>query len=120
MNERLERLTQTWRWLFGPSPFVLLAISPFGDLLMRNATGRYRLLDVNFGELLESAATGDDPAVLFPDNFDGRLVSRYRAAGVELREGQCYAFTTPVIARESSYEPFNIYAVDLMERVSFT
>ncbi|SEF50651.1 hypothetical protein SAMN05421819_0228 [Bryocella elongata] len=118
-QERLESLTRSWRWLFEPSSFELLEISPFGDLLSRDAAGMYWLLDVNFGKLMGPEVSGGAAAEMFPDNFDGRLASRYRDAGIELREGQCYAFTTPVISREGSYEPFNVYGVDSMERVSF-
>jgi len=116
-DERLERLTQTWRWLFEPSSFELLEISPFGDLLLRDAAGVYWLLDVNFGRLEGPAARGGAAAEMFPDNFDGRLAGRYRAAEIELREGQCYAYTTLVIAKEGSFEPSNVWAAPMEEYV---
>jgi hypothetical protein len=118
MDSHLEDLARDWRWLFDPAGFEVVAISPFGDLL-RDEAGAFRLLDLNFGEIVESLAEGDDPAVLFPESFDGLLAARYRAAGIELREGQCYAFTTPVMAKQGSYEPGNVYAVSGAERISF-
>ena len=115
----LEQLAADWRWLFDPADFELLALSPFGDLVLRDKTGAVCLLDVNSAELQYATTESTDLVKMFPDAFDDRLASRYRDAGLMLGEGKCYGFKTPVIAVESSFEPSNVYVATLTEYVGW-
>jgi len=37
----LEALLANWRWLIDPREYVLLAVSPFGDLFLQDRSGTF-------------------------------------------------------------------------------
>jgi len=115
----LAALATNWRWLFDPADYLLLAVSPFGDLLLQDPSGAVCLLDVNIGEMVYATETGADPVKLFPFAFDGELAAKYRGAGLFLVDGKCYGYKLPVIAAGSSFDPSNVYVADLAGYVSF-
>lgn len=115
----LGALMANWRWLIDPSEYVLLAVSPFADLLLQDRSGAICLFDVNAGDILYATELEVDPVRLFPFAFDDRLAARYREAGLFLTDGKCYGYKLPVITAQSSFKPENVYVADLAEYVSF-
>jgi hypothetical protein len=114
MSEELNVLLEDWRWLLDPGDYRLLAISPFGDLLLQDKTGTISLL----GALVAAAVQGTDPAVLFPIAFDSRIAAGYRANGLVLTDGECYGYKYPCVAG-GSMELENVYVAKIAEYISF-
>jgi hypothetical protein len=114
----LQVIAKDWQWLMELDRFKLLAISPFGDLLLQDETGKISLLDINAGELEETVGEEADPAQLFPIAFDDHIAKSYREAGLVLSPGKCYGYKRPGVAG-GSIEPANVYVATLPEYVSF-
>jgi len=111
-------LLRDWRWLLGDDHYALIAISPFGDLLLRDQLGAVSLLDINVGTI-ELATTEDhDPALLFPVAFDDRLARSYRRAQLFLKPNTCYGYKIQGVMG-GSFEVDNVYVATLSEYVSF-
>lgn len=115
----LAALLANWRWLINPTEYVLLAVSPFADLVLQDRSGAVCLLDINMGEIVCATESGADPERLFPFAFDEKLTAKYRDAGLFLTDGKCYGYKLPVITAGSSFEPGEVYVADLAEYVSF-
>ena len=98
--------------------FTLLEISPFGDLFLKDFTGSFCLLDINFGELKYADVEGSDPALLFPFAFDMVIATNYVQAGLLPVDGQCYAYKIPSVAG-GSLEVSNVYVATAAEYISF-
>jgi Domain of unknown function (DUF1851) len=118
MLPELKTLAKDWRWLVDLDHQSLLAISPFGDLLLRDDTGEISLLDINLGVLEYAPTNGTDPASLFPIAFDDRIARDYRAAGLFLQPGKCYGLKIACVTG-GSFEIDNIYIASVAEYVSF-
>ena len=118
MLPELKELAKDWRWMLDLDHQSLLAISPFGDLLLRDDMDEISLLDINLGVLEYASTGGTDPASLFPIAFDDRIASGYRAAGLLLQSGKCYGLKVPGVTG-GSFEVDNIYIATVTEYVSF-
>jgi hypothetical protein len=114
----LSVLAKDWEWLIELGGYHLLAISPFGDLLLQDDAGAISLLDINLGAVEAATVTGTDPAVLFPIAFDDRVAAGYRKAGLLLSEGKCYGYKKQCVAG-GSVEVENVYVASTAEYVSF-
>jgi hypothetical protein len=118
MVPNLALLTNEWRWLFQPTQFTLLEVSPFGDLFMRDETGAVCLLDINLGALQYAEIEDDNPALLFPIAFDMVIATGYIKAGLLPAEGQCFGYKQQLVAG-GSMEIDNVYIATLSEYVTF-
>jgi hypothetical protein len=114
----LRELAKDWRWLIDLDHQTLLAISPFGDLMLRDDTDEISLLDINLGILEYASTASKDPASLFPIAFDDQMARNYRAAGLFLSPGKCYGLKIQAVTG-GSFEADNIYIASLKEYISF-
>lgn len=118
MSIDTTKIAQDWRWLIDLDRYTLLAVSPFGDLFLKDETDALCLLDVNLGCVEYAAIEGTDPAILFPIAFDDRIAAGYRDAGLMLSEGKCYGLKKQGVIG-GSFEHENIYVATAMEYISF-
>jgi hypothetical protein len=119
----IDRLMNEWRWLC-PQPVALVARAAFGDLFLRDDSGKIFKLDVSVGQLTQVCeserefwaltATTEKRQEWFRE--DDVLAAARR--GLKPNEGQCIAFKIPVMFAESG-KPANAYLADLYEQVSF-
>jgi hypothetical protein len=119
----VERLLADWRWLCS-EPFVLLARNAFGDLFLRNESGKVFKLDVAVGQLTEIAGSEEEFRKLagaeekrrewFAEHDEMAAAKR----GLIPNSQQCVAFKIPLMFKESG-TPDNAYVADLYEQVSF-
>ena len=114
----IKILAKDWSWLIDLDQFTLLEVSPFGDLFLKDSTGRFCLLDINFGELQYAERTGSDPALLFPTAFDMVIVTAYLKAGLLPEDGQCYGYKEQLVTR-GSLKPENVYLATTSQYISF-
>ena len=114
----LSQVAKDWSWLIALDGMGLVTVSPFGDLLLRDSSGAFCLLDVNFGELQYATSEGTDPAILFPYAFDMRIASKYIEAGLLPADGQCFGYRNPLVTR-GSLGVENVYIATLSEYISF-
>jgi hypothetical protein len=98
--------------------FTLLEVSPFGELFLKDSTGAFCLLDINFGELKYANVAGSDPALLFPFTFDFVIAHAYIKAGRLPEDGQCFGYKEPLVTR-GSLQPDNVYVATTAEYISF-
>jgi hypothetical protein len=113
-----KTLAANWSWLIELDDYKLLAVSPFGDLLLRDTSNDIYLLDINSGELLQAEVSSENPETLFPDYFDGCLAHKYRQAQLFLKPGTCYGYKRQTVIG-GSYEVENVYIADVRDYVSF-
>ena len=118
MTTDLKALAKDWSWLIDLDRRRLLAISPFGDLLLQDDTGAISLLDINLGAVEAATDEGDNPAVLFPISFDDRIAAGYRKAGLLLTEGKCYGYKKQSVVG-GSLKVDNVYIATMAEYISF-
>jgi len=118
MTADLQVLVKDWHWLIEFDRLKLLAISPFGDLLLQDDTGALSLLDINLGKIEEATSDETDPALLFSDAFDDRLASSYRSAGLLLSPGQCYGYKRQCVLG-GLYDVANVYIANQEEYINF-
>jgi hypothetical protein len=118
MNVELKEIAKDWAWLTDLNEYQLLAISPFGDLLLEDKTGVVSLLDINFGELMPARTSGRNPISLFPIAFDDRIAADYRKAGLLLSDGKCYGYKRQLVT-DATLEAENVYVATLSEYLSF-
>jgi hypothetical protein len=118
MLPKLDELTKDWRSLVELDQFTLLALSPFGDLFMRDMSDAYCLLDINMGELAYADQAGSDPAILFPFAFDMRIAIRYIESGLLPVDGQCFGYKKQLVTG-GSLEIENVYVATEAEYISF-
>lgn len=114
----LDVLLKDWAWLLDPARHKLMAVSPFGDILLQDETGAISLLDVNLGVLEPATISGTDPVELFPMMFDGRIAAGYEKAGLHLTASKCYGYKKQLVAG-GSMQPENVYIASTIEYVSF-
>src|SRR5262245_20759622 len=119
----VDRLLSEWRWLY-PKPVTLIACNAFGDLFLRDESGKVLKLDVSVGQLTEvspseeefrvAAASGEKRAEWFNEEDE-------RAAGEQgLVPGpnQCIGFKIPLMFAQSG-GPGNAFVAHLYELVAF-
>jgi hypothetical protein len=114
----LSELLRDWIWLVDLSDYTLLAISPFGDLLLRDKSAAVSLLDINLGALEPATESGTDPVKLFPMAFDDAIAAGYREAGLFLTDGTCYGYKRQLVAG-APIDGENVYVATLTEYLSF-
>jgi hypothetical protein len=119
----LERLLQEWRWLC-PQTLVLVARNAFGDLFVRNESGKILKLDVAIGQIREVAesetefrklASTEEKRQEWFAESDELAASR---KGLKPGANQCIGFKIPLAFAESE-APSSAYVADLYEYVSF-
>jgi hypothetical protein len=91
-----------WTWLLPAEGTVWLA-NRFADLFLVLSDGTVHMLDVGAGTLCKVAESKDE-FLAKADDIDNAnnwfmvpLADEMVAAGIELREGQCYAWKTPPV-----------------------
>ena len=118
MTVDTARFAKDWKWLIDLDGCTILAISPFGDLFMKDESNALCLLDVNLGSIEYARIEGTDPVILFPIAFDDRIAAGYREAGLMLSEGKCYGLKRQGVAG-GSFTSENIYVATTTEYISF-
>lgn len=118
MTIKLSEIAKDWVWLTDLNEYELLAISPFGDLLLEDKTGVISLLDINFGELEPARTAGRDPVSLFPIAFDDKIAADYRKVGLLLSDGTCYGYKRQLVT-DATLEAENVYVATLSQYLSF-
>jgi len=118
MTLEISEIAKDWAWLTDLNEYQLLAVSPFGDLLLEDKTGVISLLDVNFGDLEPARTAGRDPIYLFPIAFDDKIAADYRKAGLILSDGTCYGYKRQLVTG-ATLEAENVYVATLPEYLSF-
>jgi hypothetical protein len=118
MTTDLNTLAKDWRWLVDLDQFTLFEISPFGDLFLRDSSGAFCLLDINFGELQYAKTTGSEPALLFPIAFDMAIATDYIKAGLLPIDGQCFGYKVQLVCG-GSLKIENVYVANLSDYISF-
>jgi hypothetical protein len=121
--ERLsaDRLMSEWRWLC-PQPVVLVARNAFGDLFLRDESGKIFKLTVSVGQLEQVCdSEGQFRALAEEKRQDWFAEDDVLAAaqrGLVPNSHQCIAFKIALMFAESGL-PDNAYIADLYEQVSF-
>jgi Domain of unknown function (DUF1851) len=98
-----EDLLRDWRWLIGDQPYELLHGTAFGDLFLRDGTGRVLFLDTMEGTLKPFAPSERDLDIVLGDRLVRRkilmprVVEELREAGKHLGPGQCYSPDVPPV-----------------------
>jgi hypothetical protein len=91
-----------WSWLVPPT-FNVWIMNRFGDLFIVLDDGTVHMLDVGGGTLKKVAESRDDFANELDDGDNANqwlmipLIDRLVAAGLTLREGQCYSYKKPPV-----------------------
>ena len=117
-------LLRTWRWLIPESHSVVL-VNLFADPMVESIDGTVHYLDTGSGNLEQLASSRDElhTLLLDPDNLRDwlmiPLVDRCRSNGLQLAEGQCYAFRILPIFKEGSYDPTNVFASTIQGYLDF-
>lgn len=119
----VEHLLKEWRWLC-PQTMALVARNAFGDLYLRDESGKILRLDVAVGhiqkvadsetEFRELASTKEKREEWFAERDELAAARR----GLNPTANQCIAFKIPLAFAESG-TPNNAYLADLYEYVSF-
>ena len=119
----VERLLHSWRWLC-KERMALLARNAFGDLFLRDESGRVQLLDVTVGKLKEIAASegrfrefAGTPQQQ-EEWFAEADMLKARDRGLDPNSNQCIGFSTPLVFAQSGSNN-RPYLVDLYEHVAF-
>jgi len=91
-----------WTWLV-PSEFTVWLMNRFGDLFLVFDNGSIQMLDIGAGSLTQVANSRDDFRAKVDEDDNGNywfmipLVDQLVAAGITLREGQCYSYKKPPV-----------------------
>ena len=118
-----ERLLSDWRWLC-PQKVTLIARNAYGDLFLRDQSGRVFWLDVAGGTLLQVADSEEQFFALSADannREDWFAESDARSAaeqGLIPGPSQCIAFSIPLVFAESA-SANNAYVADIYDHVGF-
>ena len=117
------RLLVDWRWLCN-APMALVARNAFGDLFLRDESGRVHQLDVAIGKLTtvaDSEAQFRELALSVERQEEWFAVTDEKAAiarGLEPSNNQCIGFGVPLVFAGSGSSD-TAYVADLYEHVSF-
>jgi uncharacterized protein YdeI (YjbR/CyaY-like superfamily) len=119
----VDRLLSGWRWLC-PQTLTLVARSAFGDLFLRDETGKFFKLDIAIGKLTEVAqsetefrklaGTKEKREEWFAESDELAAMKR----GLKPNQDQCIALKIPIVFAEGS-GPNNSHVGSLYERLPF-
>ena len=96
-----DSLLSDWRWLVSPD-FTPVLMTAFGDLFLRDQSGRVHFLDLKSGDFKQVAESQEDFDRSCEDReqrrswFIGFLLTEVRKLRGELAAGQCYSCKTPL------------------------
>ena len=96
-----EALLSDWRWLVSPD-FTPVMMTAFGDLFLRDQSGRIHFLDLMAGEFRQVAESQEQFDRLCEDRerrrswFVGFLLTNVRKLRGELEAGECYSCKVPL------------------------
>ena len=97
-----QSLFAEWTWLL-PNGFTVWLMNRFGDLFLVFDDGSVHMLDIGAGTLQPVAKSRDDFSVKVDDDDNANdwfmipLVDQLFAAGMTLKEGQCYSYKLPPV-----------------------
>ena len=117
-----DALLSDWRWLVSPD-FTPVLMTAFGDLFLRDKSGRVHFLDLMSGEFKPVANSQEAFERLCEDReqrrswFVGFLFTEVRKLRGELVAGQCYSCKTP-LSLGGQLEPDNFERADLQVHYS--
>jgi hypothetical protein len=110
-------------WLLGGQEYELLRATVFGDLFLRDSSGRVHFLDTTDGSLRPFAAPEQNGDVVLEDRLVRReilmprLMEKLGKEGKHLGPGQCYSpDIPPVLGGELEVE--NLHPTDVRVHVS--
>jgi hypothetical protein len=120
-NLDVERLLVEWRWLC-PHKMSIVARTAFGDLFLRDESGRVFWLDTAVGKLVLIAPSENEFRVLSESAekreewFAEQDFHGFADRGLVPTSEQCIGFSTPLVFAEGAHDP---YVAELYEYVSF-
>jgi hypothetical protein len=97
-----KSLFAEWTWLL-PNTFTVWLMNRFGDLFLVFDDGSVHMLDVGKGSLEQVAQSRDDFRAKVDEDdtvndwFMIPLIDQLVAAGITLKEGQCYSYKQPPV-----------------------
>jgi hypothetical protein len=117
-NEANAAYLDGWSWLIG-ADYRLLFYNLFGDGFLTDTDGRLLVLDVGFGELVDTECDADDLEDAMLDDevreewLRCALVDELRRRGVRTKPDECYGFSRrpPILGGE--YAPGNLEPISL-------
>jgi T6SS immunity protein Tdi1, C-terminal len=95
-------LFSEWTWLI-PNKFTVWIMNRFGDLFVVFDDGSVHMLDIGRGTSERVADSRDDFGAKIDEDNNANdwlmisLVDKLVAAGITLREGQCYSYKQPPV-----------------------
>ena len=110
-------LLSDWRWLVPPD-FTPVLMTAFGDMFLRDRSGRIHFLDLMSGEFKEVAGSQEEFDRLCEDRgqrrswFIGFLLIEVRKLHGELAADECYGCKVP-LSLGGQLEPENFERTDL-------
>lgn len=110
-------LLSDWRWLV-PSDFTPVLMTAFGDLFLRDSSGRIHFLDLMTGEFKLVAESQEEFDRLCENReqrrswFVGFLFTEIRKRYGDLSAGECYSCKVP-LSLGGRLEPDNFERTDL-------
>ena len=116
-NLPFDSLLSDWRWLVS-SDFTPVLLTGFGDLFLRDRSGRIHFLDLMAGEFKPVAESPEEFDRLCDDReqrrswFIGFLLTEVRKLHGELPGGQCYSCKVP-LSLGGHLEAENVQRMDL-------
>ena len=119
-----ERLLHEWKWLVLGDCNVV-AVSPVGDLFLEDGESRVHWLDVARGTISAIASSALEFREMTKNDanrnrwFMEELAAVAQRKGFRPGKGQCLAYKIPIVFKESTTAPENMYVADLYEYVSF-
>ena len=117
-----EEMLSDWRWLV-PSDFTPVLMTAFGDLFLRDKSGRVHFLDLMSGEFKPVADSPEEFDRLCDDRerrrswFVGFLFTEVHKLLGDLSAGQCYSCKKP-LSLGGQLEPDNFERTDLQVHYS--
>jgi hypothetical protein len=117
-----DSLLSDWRWLVSPD-FTPVLMTVFGDLFLRDKSGRIHFLDLMSGEFKPVAESQEEFDRLCEDRerrrswFVAFLFTEVRKRCGDLSAGQCYSCEKP-LSLGGELEPENFERTDLQVHYS--
>ena len=99
---RSQELLEDWMWLL-QKPYTLIAMNNFGDMFLRDESGRIVFLELASGEVTNVAGSTVEFQRLAAEKENQRcwfmttLLSDLERAGMTLADGQCFSYKTPLV-----------------------
>ncbi|SRR5713226_3550546 len=97
-----EELLDDWAWLLR-EPYALIALNNFGDMFLRDGTGKVHFLDLAAGQITTIAESMEEFQRLSADkNCRARwfllgLLTELDRAGMTITKGECFGFKKPPV-----------------------